>query len=76
LTKSPKEKQNVKESFGLSRCGPDTFAAIRQCGLRIFLWHEERPAELRELVKLDVDGVCTDTPDVLTSILREKQEKS
>ncbi len=46
-------------------------AGIRRQGLGIIVWHEERPAELRELVKLDVDGICTDAPDVLASILRK-----
>jgi glycerophosphoryl diester phosphodiesterase len=45
-------------------------AAIRQQGLGIVVWHEERPEELRELVRLDVDGICTNTPDLLASILR------
>ena len=44
---------------------------IRQQGLGIILWHEERPEELRELVKLDVDGICTNTPDVLSKLLKE-----
>jgi len=50
---------------------PELIAGIRQHGLGIVLWHEERPQELRELVKLDVDGICTNTPDVLAAILRE-----
>ena len=50
---------------------PELIASIRQHGLGIVLWHEERPQELRELVKLDVDGICTNTPDVLAAILRE-----
>ena len=48
-------------------------SGIRQRGLGIVLWHEERPAELRQLVKFDVDGICTDTPDVLAAILREPE---
>lgn len=51
---------------------PALIAGIRQRGLGIILWHEERPAELRELVKLDVDGICTDRPDVLSRILCEE----
>jgi glycerophosphoryl diester phosphodiesterase len=46
-------------------------ADLRRHGLGVIVWHEERPAELRELVKLDVDGICTNKPDLLTSILRE-----
>ncbi|MCK4315144.1 MAG: glycerophosphodiester phosphodiesterase [Anaerolineae bacterium] len=49
---------------------PVMLAGIRQHGLGIILWHEERLSEVRELVKFDVDGICTDTPDVLSAILR------
>jgi len=49
---------------------PELITSIRQRGLGIVLWHEERAEELRELVQLDVDGICTNTPDILTSILR------
>ena len=50
---------------------PDIIARIHRHGLGIVLWHEERPDELRQLVKLDVDGICTDKPDLLASILEE-----
>ena len=53
---------------------PAKFAGIRQRGLGLILWHEERPEELRELVKFDVDGICTNTPDTLAHILGEKRE--
>lgn len=49
---------------------PDLIADIRDHGLGTIVWHEERPEELRELVKLDVDGICTNTPDVLAAILK------
>jgi glycerophosphoryl diester phosphodiesterase len=51
---------------------PDLLAGISRSGLGIIIWHEERPSELNELVKFDVDGICTNTPDVLSAIL-EKQ---
>jgi glycerophosphoryl diester phosphodiesterase len=51
----------------------ELISGIRQRDLGVVLWHEERPAELRELVKFDVDGICTNTPDVLASILREQE---
>jgi len=53
---------------------PAMIAGIRQHSLGILLWHEERPAELRELVKLDVDGICTDMPDLLSNMLQKKRE--
>jgi glycerophosphoryl diester phosphodiesterase len=48
---------------------PDKIRAIRTAGLGIFLWHEERLDELRHLVRLDLDGICTNTPDVLYGVL-------
>jgi len=51
---------------------PPMLADIRRHGLGIMLWHEEQPVELRRLVEFDVDGICTNTPDVLTAILRER----
>jgi len=48
---------------------PDFIASTRNRGLGIILWHEERQEELNEMVKLDVDGICTNTPDVLAAIL-------
>jgi glycerophosphoryl diester phosphodiesterase len=50
---------------------PGMMAEFRRHGLGVIVWHEERPAELRELVKLEVDGICTNKPDLLTSILQE-----
>jgi glycerophosphoryl diester phosphodiesterase len=47
----------------------EMIAGIRRRGLGIIVWHEERPAELRELVRLDVDGICTNTPDLLAGVL-------
>ncbi|MGC9468468.1 MAG: glycerophosphodiester phosphodiesterase [Anaerolineae bacterium] len=52
---------------------PSLLDTIRDAGLGIVLWHEERPEELRELVQLDVDGICTNTPDVLAEILRQQR---
>lgn len=51
---------------------PALIASIRRRGLGLIVWHEERPEELRELVRLDVDGICTNTPDVLATILSER----
>ncbi|HSJ53252.1 MAG TPA: glycerophosphodiester phosphodiesterase family protein [Anaerolineae bacterium] len=50
---------------------PELIGRLRGEGLGIVVWHEERPEELRELVKLDVDGICTNTPDVLAAILEQ-----
>ena len=44
---------------------PELISALRAAGLGIVLWHEERPDELRVLRTLDVDAICTNTPDRL-----------
>jgi glycerophosphoryl diester phosphodiesterase len=50
---------------------PELVASIHGHGLGIVVWHEERPEELRELVQLDVQGICTNRPDVLAGILSQ-----
>lgn len=52
----------------------DLITSIRRQGLELVLWHEERPEELVELVQLDVFGICTNTPDVLASILKSASQ--
>lgn len=49
---------------------PDLLGALRAAGLGIVLWHEERDAELNKLVTLDVDAICTNTPDKLSDYLK------
>jgi glycerophosphoryl diester phosphodiesterase len=51
----------------------DMISSIRRHGLGLITWHEERPSELQELVKLGVDGICTNAPDLLAVILREQK---
>ena len=36
-------------------------------GREIVLWHEERPAVLRDIMQLPVLGICTDLPDLMRS---------
>jgi glycerophosphoryl diester phosphodiesterase len=44
---------------------PELLASLHGAGLRIVLWHEEREEELRVLRSLDVDAICSNTPDKL-----------
>ncbi len=44
---------------------PPLLRALRDAGLGIVLWHEERDDELAVLKTLDVDAICTNTPDKL-----------
>ena len=38
---------------------------VRQAGLGIVCWHEERPAEIAALKALGVDAICSDKPELL-----------
>jgi len=42
---------------------------LRSAKLDVTLWHEEREEELRALVALEPDGVCTNAPAVLRRIV-------
>ena len=47
----------------------DAIRSLRDAGLGITLWHEEREDELRDLVALQPDAICTNTPAVLRHIV-------
>jgi glycerophosphoryl diester phosphodiesterase len=44
-------------------------AQLRKARLAITLWHEERESELRALVALRPDAICTNTPSILRRIV-------
>jgi glycerophosphoryl diester phosphodiesterase len=44
---------------------PALLADLHAAGLGIILWHEERPSEIAALRKLDVQGICSNAPDLL-----------
>jgi glycerophosphoryl diester phosphodiesterase len=46
---------------------PDLLQSLRRAHLGIVLWHEEREDELRVLRTLDVDAICTNTPEKLAN---------
>ena len=46
-----------------------SIARMRRAGLAITLWHEEREDELRALVALEPDAICTNTPATLRRIV-------
>jgi glycerophosphoryl diester phosphodiesterase len=33
-------------------------------GLKVITWHEERPEEIREIIKRDIYGICSNLPDL------------
>jgi len=44
---------------------------LRENGLQVTLWHEEREEELIRLIDLRPDGICTNTPALLRRLLAE-----
>jgi len=44
---------------------PELLAAIHAAGLGVILWHEERESELAALTKMDIEGICSNKPDLL-----------
>jgi glycerophosphoryl diester phosphodiesterase len=55
---------------------PGLVERLRRAGLAITLWHEEREDELRALVALEPDAICTNTPAVLRRIVDEHRARS
>lgn len=45
--------------------------AVRQQGLGVICWHEERPNIIAALYNLGVDGICTDHPELLLQTLAD-----
>lgn len=45
----------------------DWLARVRAAGLGIIIWHEERPTEIAALRALDVDGICSNAPELLAA---------
>lgn len=44
---------------------PQWVGAVRAAGMGIICWHEERPQEIAALRRIGVDGICSDTPELL-----------
>ena len=38
---------------------------VRDAGLGVILWHEERPEEIAALRRMGVDGICSNAPELL-----------
>lgn len=47
----------------------DWITRVRTANLGIICWHEERPAEITAMCLLVVDGICSDTLDVLAKLI-------
>ena len=48
------------------------FKHARKGRFGIITWHEERADELRKLTKLPINGICTNVPNILSEIMKDK----
>jgi glycerophosphoryl diester phosphodiesterase len=55
---------------------PAWIKRVREAGLGIICWHEERPQEIAALRKLGVDGICSDAPELLLPRTSENQRNT
>jgi glycerophosphoryl diester phosphodiesterase len=69
LLVGPDSRDPVAEALAAQFLTPDLLARIRHHGLGVILWHEEREEVIQALRGLDVDGVCSNRPDLLRAIL-------
>lgn len=46
----------------------ETVEALHRAGLKVIVWHEERPEFLRTLLELPVYGICTNDPLLLKNL--------
>ncbi len=44
---------------------PEWMARVREAGLGVICWHEERPEEIAGMASAGVDGICSDAPELL-----------
>ncbi len=46
-------------------------AEAKSLGLKVGCWTVNDPAEMRQLIALGLDAICTDRPDILATVLKE-----
>ena len=51
---------------------PVDVAQLHHAGFRVVPWTTNDPAKMRALIDLRVDGIITDRPDILQTVLREQ----
>jgi glycerophosphoryl diester phosphodiesterase len=54
------------------RVDPAIVRLARESGLPIFVWTVNDPADMRYLMRIGVDGIITDRPDLLVRILEQQ----
>lgn len=48
--------------------------ACRAAGLQLVVWVVNEPAQMRHFIDLGIDGIITDSPDLLRQVLSEQRE--
>ena len=56
-----------------TRVDPAMVRLAHECGLSVFVWTVNDPADMRYLIRIGVDGIITDQPDVLLGILEAEE---
>lgn len=51
---------------------PVNVAQLHKAGFRVIPWTTNDPAKMRTLITLHVDGIISDRPDILQSVLKEE----
>lgn len=54
----------------ISFCRPELIREAHRLGLRVMTWTVNRPAQMKKLIGLGVDGIFTDHPRLLLSVRR------
>ncbi|MEO8737224.1 MAG: glycerophosphodiester phosphodiesterase family protein, partial [Edaphobacter sp.] len=60
----------------LGDASPVNVAQLHRAGFRVVPWTTNDPATMRALIDLRVDGIITDRPDILQSVLKEEAAAS
>jgi glycerophosphoryl diester phosphodiesterase len=61
------------DSTLLGKNPPVNVAQLHQAGFRVVPWTTNDPATMRALIDLRVDGIITDRPDILQTVLRQEK---
>jgi glycerophosphoryl diester phosphodiesterase len=49
---------------------PERVAEAKALGLKVAAWTVDEPAEMKRLIGLGLDAICTDRPDLLATALK------
>ncbi len=70
------ESFQVPVKQGITIVSPVTVQAANTAGVPMIVWTINDPAEMRELLDLGVDGIISDRPDLLRSLIEERSQEA